>query len=53
MNLRRVAIVFITCIAVSACGISPDPHPRDIDPERQELLLLPTTSVATTDTSNP
>lgn len=53
MNLRRVTIVAMTCIAVSACGISPDLHPRDIDPDRQELLLPPTTSVSTTDNSNP
>lgn len=53
MNSRRVAIIAITCIAVSACGISPDLRPRDIDPERQEILLSPTTSVSTTDTTNP
>ncbi|MFA5773815.1 MAG: hypothetical protein WC864_00365 [Ilumatobacteraceae bacterium] len=50
--MRRIAVIAAFCGVLGACGISPDHRPRDIDPDKQEILL-PSTSTTTTTVVNP
>lgn len=52
ITLRRIAFISLISVALGACGISPDHRPRDIDPDKQEILL-PSTSTTTTTVVNP
>jgi hypothetical protein len=49
----RIVVVVLTSTTLVACGISPDLRPRDIDPDKQELLLPSTTFITAPDISNP
>lgn len=51
--VRRIAATALTLVSLSACGISPDLRPRDIDPKKQELLLPSITPITSTDSTNP
>lgn len=50
---RRFAVTAVTLVSLSACGISPDFRPRDIDPKKQELLLPSITPITSSDSTNP
>lgn len=50
---RRFAIAALTLVLLSACGISPDFRPRDIDPNKQELLLPSIIPITASDNTNP
>ncbi len=52
-RVRRIAVTILSCISLGACGISPDFRPRDIDPEKQELLLPSITPITTSESTNP
>ena len=41
--LRALCVALVASAVLSACGISVDDSPRDIDPAKQEILEAPTT----------
>ncbi len=46
MNRKYLWAIFASLVGaavLSACGVSVDESPRDIDPAKQEILELPTT----------
>ncbi|MEK7410824.1 MAG: hypothetical protein AAB327_05480 [Actinomycetota bacterium] len=49
----HVAFVALLCLTLGACGVSADIHPRDIDPDKQDLLQSSITVVTTPNSSNP
>ena len=49
----RVGFAALLCLTLGACGLSADIHPRDIDPDKQDLLQSSITVVTTPNSSNP